>query len=246
MGRARLRPAGSVNEPMADVSIPANRGLLASTSIGSKVVVAATGLGLSLFVLQHMIGNFNLYLGPEALNSYAHFLKSSPKLLWPARFGLLAIFVLHVVTALRLKRQNLAARPVKYEVDKAVQASWASRHMALTGILLLTFIGLHLAHYTLFWVHPEFANLVDSQGRHDVYRMVVEGFSVPWMSGIYIFAMIILGAHLWHGFQSLFQSLGLNGEKARPWLHRTSMAFAVVIVLGNISMPLAVLAGLID
>src|SRR5215213_7049822 len=126
-----------------------------TSSLGSKYLMAITGLLLTGFVLGHMAGNLLIYAGPDALNSYAHGLKARPLLLWGARLGLLAVFVLHLVLAFRLTLQNSKARPVRYvHPDATLQASWASRHMMLTGLVLLAFIVFHLAHFTLGVVKP--------------------------------------------------------------------------------------------
>src|SRR5262249_2276530 len=119
------------------------------TSVGSKYVMALTGIGLLGFVIVHMLGNLLIYLGPDALNSYAKALKSNPELLWSARTGLLLIFVIHLILSIRLTLQNKRARGVSYTYEDTVQASWASRHMLLTGLVLLAFIVFHLAHFTL-------------------------------------------------------------------------------------------------
>jgi succinate dehydrogenase / fumarate reductase cytochrome b subunit len=119
-----------------------------TSSLGSKYLMAITGLALTGFVIAHMAGNLLIYAGPDALNSYAQNLKTHPSLLWTARLGLLAVFVVHLVVAIRLRLANRQARPVRYQYEQTLQASWASRHMMLTGLVLLTFIVYHLAHYT--------------------------------------------------------------------------------------------------
>src|SRR5262249_12217361 len=147
-----------------------------STTVGSKFLVALTGLALTAFVFVHMVGNLLVFRGPEALNDYAEFLKSHGGLLWTARIGLLAAFVLHIWLTLRLKRRNLAARPTRYVHEETVQASWASRHMVLTGLVILAFVVFHLLHYTVGVVqHVQLPSgqsvgllsLLDSQGRPD-------------------------------------------------------------------------------
>jgi len=119
-----------------------------TSSLGSKYLMAITGLLLTAFVLAHVAGNLLIYAGPDALNSYAHALKSRPALLWPARLGLLTVFVVHLALAVRLRLQNAKARPVGYACPATLQASWASRHMMLTGLVLLAFVVYHLAHFT--------------------------------------------------------------------------------------------------
>src|SRR3954451_9144890 len=124
------------------------------TSVGSKYVMALTGLGLIAFVLAHMAGNLLIFAGKAALNNYAHALESNPGLLWSARLGLLAIFLIHVVLGIRLTRQNMDARPVDYVYPDTVQASFASRHMLFTGLLILAFVLYHLLHFTFGVTDP--------------------------------------------------------------------------------------------
>jgi succinate dehydrogenase / fumarate reductase cytochrome b subunit len=124
------------------------------SSLGSKYLMAITGLLLIVFVIAHMIGNLLLFLGPDAVNSYAHALKEKPILLWTARIGLLVVFVVHVLLGIRLTRQNSEARPVRYVYEDTMQASWASRHMLLSGLVLLAFVIYHLAHFTFGVVKP--------------------------------------------------------------------------------------------
>jgi succinate dehydrogenase / fumarate reductase cytochrome b subunit len=215
------------------------------SSLGSKFLMALTGLGLTAFVIAHMLGNFQVYSGPDALNSYAAALKHMPGLLWTARAGLLTIFVLHIVYGVKLYLANRAARPVMYHFKKYREATLASRTMLWTGLVTLAFVLFHLAHYTFFWVNPGYGELRDSQGRPDVYAMTVHGFRNPLISLFYIIAMAFLAFHLSHGFQSLFQSLGLNHPRWMALLQGASLVVAVVVFVGNTTMPLAVLFGII-
>lgn len=136
---------------------------LVRSSLGSKYLMALTGLALIGFVVAHMVGNLLIYAGPDAINTYAQALKARPALLWAARLGLLTVFLLHLSFGLRLWIQNRSARPQRYVYEETVQASWASRHMALTGLVLLAFVTYHLAHFTLGVVKP--ANLQYAAGK---------------------------------------------------------------------------------
>jgi succinate dehydrogenase / fumarate reductase cytochrome b subunit len=217
------------------------------SSVGRKALVAVTGLGLLGFVIAHMLGNLQLFLGREALNAYAAQLKDLGGLLWLARGGLLLMFVVHVALALKLAAESKAARPVKYARPVGrVQANPATRMMVLTGSMVLLFVLYHLAHFTLGVAHPEHHGVpLDAAGRHDVYAMVVAGFSQPLVSGLYIAAMALLGVHLHHGIASVFQSLGLNNSAYAPLLERLGRSLAWILFLGNASMPIAVLTGLV-
>lgn len=205
--------------------------------------MAVTGILLLLFVIAHMLGNLQLFAGPDRLNAYAKGLQDLGPLLWAARAGLLAIFVLHVATAVRLTRMNRAARPVPYEVFRPGATSYAARTMVMSGMVVAAFVLYHILHFTLGVVQPGHFRHVDALGRHDVHRMVVEGFrSVP-VALSYIVAQVLLGMHVAHGGSSLFQSLGAT----HPRLLRLRTAFgpglAGLIVLGNVSIPLACLLG---
>ncbi len=209
------------------------------TSVGSKYLMALTGLGLTLFVIVHMVGNLLVFVGRDALNQYAHMLKESGELLWLARGGLFTLFVVHLVLGIRLTLANQAARPMGYVREDTVQASWASRHMLLTGLVLLAFIVYHLAHFTFGWVYT-------AHPRHDVYGMVVAGFQNPVITLSYVVAMFFLWLHLWHGGSSWFQSLGLNHPRYWPVIQYVGPVIATVLLIGNCAMPLAVLVGAIE
>jgi len=215
------------------------------SSLGRKMIVALTGLGLVGFVLAHLAGNLQVFAGREALNAYAQGLKDLGPLLWVARIGLLGIFVLHVVLALQLARENRAARPSRYVHGGVQQATPGARSMVLTGVTILFFVAYHLAHFTFGAVHAEHYGVgADALGRHDVYGMVVAGFSNPLVSILYIVSMGLLALHLSHGVQSVFQTLGLNGPRFQPLIKCAGLGLAVLVFVGNISMPLAILLGL--
>jgi succinate dehydrogenase / fumarate reductase cytochrome b subunit len=211
----------------------------ARSSIGAKVVMAVSGVALVSFVLMHMAGNLLVFRGPKALNDYAQGLHDLGPLLWVARAGLLAMVVAHILSGLRLAKLNRAARPVAYSHKRNLVAGLSGRTMALSGLLLLAFIVYHLIHFT-FSKNPH----VDG-ARPDVYTMVITGFRQPLVSGSYIVAMVFLGLHLYHGAGSLFQSLGLATPKFKPTLDRLGALLAVSVFIGNTSMPLAVLLGLV-
>lgn len=215
----------------------------AKSSIGAKALMAVTGLVLFGFVLVHMLGNLQVYIGQEEYNSYAAFLKSKPEILWGARSVLIASVLLHIVSGVRLNLLNQAARPVAYAQKTFTKATFTSRSMVLSGLVVLAFIIYHLLHFTLGVTDPSHYHLHDAQGRHDVYSMFIYGFKNVYVAVAYIVAMVLLGMHLNHGASSLFQSLGLNGPRYSNLTERIGPVFATIIVIGNISMPLAVLMG---
>jgi len=210
------------------------------SSIGKKVVMAATGLVLYGFVIGHMVGNLQIYLGPKAINDYAEFLQHflHGQGIWLARGTLLVAVGLHIWAAVTLTLSNWSARPVGYRDWQARESTYASRTMVWSGPILAAFIVYHLLHFTLGNVHPEFV-------KGEVYRNVVVGFQNPFASAFYVLAMCALGLHMYHGFWSMLQTLGLSHPRWNPVRRTVALALAAVVVLANISIPLAVLAGLV-
>lgn len=227
---------------------------LLDSSVGSKVLVALTGLGLVTFVVFHMIGNLKVFAGPDAINAYAYFLKHGlGALIWVARIGLLGVFVLHLALALRLKARSAAARPVKYQYPNSVQATPASRTMLWTGVVILAFTLFHLAHFTFAWTNTaatatgpvNYLELKDGQGRHDVYSMVVAGFSDPVLVALYVGAQLLLFVHLSHGIPSTFQTLGLKNKRFRGPIKMLGLAVALTILVGNLAIVFGVWFGFV-
>lgn len=223
------------------------------SSVGAKITVALTGLGLVTFAIFHMIGNLKVFSGPDAINAYAHFLKHDlGLLLWIARAGLLAIFVLHLVLAIRLTLRSRAARPVSYAYASNVQATVSSRTMIWSGIVVGLYIVFHLAHFTFAWVTKvetspgvfvNYLELKDAKDRQDVYSMIVAGFTTPWLSVLYIVAQLALFIHLLHGVQSSFQTLGLKNSRFRFAIRLLGFTVAAIITVGNIGIVVGVWAG---
>lgn len=213
------------------------------STVGSKFVMGLTGFILASFVVVHMLGNLQIYLGPEALNSYAESLRHVPALLWTARIVLLVSVVLHIASAVRLTQRNRAARPEGYEMWSPQVTTYAARTMFMGGLIVAGFVAYHLAHFTFGLTHPEHFALHDAKGRHDVYGMVVLGFRQPLVSFLYILAQVPLMLHLQHGVSSVFQTFGLNHPRFN-WLFRAiGPAVGLIVFSGNVSIPLAVLAG---
>ncbi len=217
-----------------------------NSTLGKKYIMAITGFLLFGFVIVHMLGNLQIFLGANAINEYAELLKSKAALLWGARLGLLTITILHIVTAIQLVLRNRAARPVKYGTGKApVAASFSSRTAAVSGTIILAFIVFHLLHYTIGGINPALLQLRDAAGRHDVFGMMVQGFSHPVIAGFYLLAMALLCMHLAHGVSSMFQSLGLKSGAYDMIIDRLAKVSAGAIFLGNCAIVIAVLAGII-
>jgi succinate dehydrogenase / fumarate reductase, cytochrome b subunit len=210
-----------------------------STSIGKKVVMAITGLILFGFVIGHMLGNLQVFVGANQMNTYAATLKANAALLWGVRIVLLVAVLLHIVAAVQLTRMSLHSRPEGYHYKDVIQADYAARTMRWSGPIIAVFVIYHLLHFTSGSVHPQF-------DVHDVYRNVILGFRVWPVSVFYIIAMVALGLHLWHGVWSLFQTLGLVNPKSDKIIHRLAAMATLAIALGFISIPMAVLAGFIS
>ena len=219
---------------------------LFTSSVGKKFVMAVTGGAMLLFVVGHMVGNLQFFLGAEALNRYGHFLQSNVELLWPVRLGLLAIVGLHVWSAISLSRANKAARPVQYADWQPNTASYASRTMLMSGLIIAMFIVYHLLHYTVMvkainMTGQDFHTLVDAEGHHDIYTMIKIGFAQPLVSLFYIIAVGLLCLHLSHGVSAMFQSLGLKNQVYAPVIDKASKLIAFVLFLGYIAIPVYVL-----
>jgi succinate dehydrogenase / fumarate reductase cytochrome b subunit len=215
------------------------------TSLGSKIVVALTGLGLAGFVVFHMLGNLQIFEGRDALNGYAAFLRDMPILLWTARLGLLSMVALHIGLAVRLALQNRRARPVAYAVREYRQASLASRTMTVTGSLLALFIMFHLLHLTAGVVDASFPDRLDLQGHRDVYGKVVHAFRNPLFAVLYLSGQLVLGLHLSHAVSSSLQTLGFEHEALNRLFKATGPAIALFVVLGNMAIIFAVFLGVV-
>ena len=216
-----------------------------SSSIGRKWIVALTGLALFGFVIGHLAGNLQVFLGPEPLNRYAFFLQNLGELLWVVRCGLLAMLVTHIFFTIKLRIENRAARPQGYAVTQRRATTFPARMMTLSGLMVLCFILFHLLHFTAQKIDPSYLTLHDAKGRHDVYRMMILGFQNKAASAFYLVGVGLLAMHLNHGIGSLFQTLGLNSAKLRPLWEKGGAAFSWLIFLGYASIPVAVLTGVV-
>ncbi len=233
---------------------------LYSTAVGKKYVMAITGIGLLGFVLFHMIGNLKMYMGQSDLNHYAHFLEKllypilpEKAMLWILRGGLLTMAVLHIHAAYTLTVINRHARPVKYQSERDYQvASFASRTMRYTGIIVLLFLIWHLLDLTFgagsvnsYVGTKDYVGTKEAEGLKDVYGAVAFSLNRVPVAIFYVLANIALGTHLFHGVWSLFQSLGWNNPRFNKWRRAVATSFATIIVVGNVSFPIAVLAGVV-
>ena len=209
------------------------------TTIGKKVLMAVSGVVWFGYVIAHLLGNLQIYAGPERINAYAEFLHHWPTVLWGTRLLLVVAIVAHVAASTQLALRNLSARPVAYAVKKDLATTYAARTMLWSGPILLLFIGYHLAHLT-FGLTPEF-----DYDPHDVYGNVVSSFSIWWLAAWYVFAQVALCLHLYHGAWSFLQTLGANHPRLNPWRRRFAAAASLAIFVGYVSIPVSVMTGIL-
>jgi succinate dehydrogenase / fumarate reductase, cytochrome b subunit len=213
-----------------------------TSSIGQKLIMALTGLFLILFLVVHLAGNLQLLQddGGRAFNVYAYFMTTNP-LIKTVSWGLYAFILLHAIQGIMLALKNRKARGAqRYAVQTTSNTSYASRNMALMGTLILFFLGVHMGD---FWYQMKFTDQValvtyDGQEFKDLFAKVALTFSQPWYVVIYVLSMLVLGVHLWHGFQSAFQTLGLRHRKYTPLVQWIGKAFAIVVPVLYAMIPL--------
>jgi succinate dehydrogenase / fumarate reductase cytochrome b subunit len=247
--------ANSATRPLR----PARRRLpfplnLYQTAVGKKWVMAVTGVMLLGFVLFHLFGNIKLYLGviehngeqaydvdlyAEGLRDLATPIFPRTWLLWLLRFGLIGAFVFHIHAAYSLTRMNLATNRSYESKRDWVAANFASRSMRYTGVIVLAYLLFHLADLTWGWVDADWR-------RGEVQHNVVESLSNPVIAVIYIVANVALAIHIFHGVYSIFQSLGINNPQYNQLRRYLAMALAAIILVGNVSFPIAVLTNIIE
>jgi len=200
--------------------------------------MAASGVILAVFVLLHLAGNLQIFLGPERFNGYARALKQLPELLWLARAVLLVMVALHIWSTVQLSVIKSDARPVKYSNYSAAHSTYASRTMYMSGPIIAAFVIYHLMQFTFGAGGTRFAE-------NDAYGNVIAGFRNPVIAGFYIVAMALLCLHLRHGLWSLFQSLGFSHPRYTPKLRVAALVVALIVFIGFVSIPVAVLARVI-
>lgn len=234
------------------------------STIGRKILMALSGLVLVLFVLGHMLGNLQIFLGPEVINAYAYKLHHvmPVAMLWGIRLFLLACIGIHIWAAISLTLDNRRARPQGYDVKRSVQMTYAAKTMRMSGVILLAFIVFHIAHYTVRTVpgmeyNEQLADVplvkhgepVIKEGEvimtFNVNDMMIGGFQVWWVSAFYIIATGLLCLHLTHGVSSMFQTVGLSNQLWRRRLDRFALIYGLVVFLGFAVIPIAALTGIL-
>jgi succinate dehydrogenase / fumarate reductase, cytochrome b subunit len=217
---------------------------LLSDSIGRKAVMAVTGLLMVLFVVAHLLGNLSVFAGANALNTYAQKLHDLAPLVWVSRVVMLTAVLAHLFFSIQITLENEAANPTKYAVDRSLRATFASKSMIWTGLLLAVFIGYHLLHFTIRAL-PGMALGTDALNRFDVYAMVVDAFQKVSIAMVYLLGMVALFLHLSHGVQSLFQTLGLGNDKTLPAFGTGSKVLSTIFLIGYGAIPVLILIGLV-
>lgn len=214
-------------------------------TVGKKILMAITGVSVIGFIVIHLIGNLQIFIGQEQLNKYAEMLQNMGALKWGFRSFIALLFLVHIWKGLVLWLENRKARPVSYTKENTLEATIASRTMIYSGVTILLFVAYHISHFTLLDCHPEYQTIPLVDGRFDVYTMVILGFKEPLISTIYIAAIALMAFHLSHSTSSLFQTLGLANPKCLKILKVISNLFAIIIFIAYVSMPVAVLMNII-
>jgi len=220
-----------------------------ATSIGKKLLMATTSVILFIYVVAHLAGNLKIFFGPDPFNDYAAWLRvaGSPLfpnegVLWIARVVLLAALLVHVGAYVQLWRQKRRARTTAYRKFDPQVFNWMSRAMVWGGIAILGFVVFHILHLTTGHIQPD---PVSGFQRHDPYENIIAGFSVWWVTGVYIIGVVALGMHLYHGLWSAMQTFGINNSRYNEIRRPAAAAIALVITVGYLAIPLAVMMGMV-
>lgn len=218
---------------------------LTQSSVGRKIIMAVTGIVLVAFVCVHLLGNSSVFAGSHAINAYAQKLHSLGPFVWVFRLVMLAAFVIHIVFGIQLTLENRAATPERNVQVKRLKTGFAAETMIISGLVLLAFVIYHLLHFTIRVTNPDIYVPLDGHGMVDVYIMIVKGFHSALAVIAYLVGMAFLFLHVSHGFQSLFQTIGLSNDKSLPVMETISKLVGLVLLVGYISIPLLVVFGLI-
>ncbi len=216
---------------------------LTQSSVGRKIIMAVTGIVLVAFVCVHLLGNSSIFVGADAINAYAQKLHSLGPFVWVFRLVMLGAFAIHIIFGIQLTLENKAATPDKNVQVRRLKTGFGAETMIVSGLVLLAFVIYHLLHFTVRVTNPEIYVPLGDHGMVDVFFMMVKGFSSTLPVLIYLIGMGFLFLHVGHGFQSLFQTLGLSNDKSLPVMGLLSKLVAVVLLLGYISIPLLIVFG---
>jgi succinate dehydrogenase / fumarate reductase cytochrome b subunit len=218
---------------------------LTQSSVGRKIIMAVTGIVLVSFVCVHLLGNSSMFIGADAINAYAQKLHSLGPFVWVFRLVMLAAFAIHIVFGIQLTLENKAATPESNMQVKRLKTGFGAETMIVSGGVIFFFVIYHLLHFTVRVTNPEIYVPLGDQGMVDVYFMVVNGFKSALPVIAYVAGLFFLFLHVSHGFQSLFQTLGLSNDKSLPVMGMFSKLVGFVLLVGYVSIPLLIVAGLI-
>lgn len=218
---------------------------LTQSSVGRKIIMAVTGIVLVAFVCVHLLGNSSVFVGADAINAYAQKLHSLGPFVWVFRLVMLAAFAIHIIFGIQLTLENRAATPEKNVQVKRLKTGFGAETMIISGLVMLAFVVYHLLQFTVRVTNPEIYIPLGNSGMVDVYYMVVNGFKSSLTVIVYLIGMAFLFLHVSHGFQSLFQTIGLSNDKSLPVMGMVSKLVGFVLLVGYISIPLLIVAGLI-
>jgi succinate dehydrogenase / fumarate reductase cytochrome b subunit len=218
---------------------------LTQSSVGRKIIMAVTGIVLVSFVCVHLLGNSSMFIGADAINAYAQKLHSLGPFVWVFRLVMLAAFAIHIVFGIQLTLENKAATPESNMQVKRLKTGFGAETMIVSGGVIFFFVIYHLLHFTVRVTNPEIYVPLGDQGMVDVYFMVVNGFKSALPVLAYVAGLFFLFLHVSHGFQSLFQTLGLSNDKSLPVMGMFSKLVGFVLLVGYVSIPLLIVAGLI-
>ena len=218
---------------------------LTQSSVGRKIIMAVTGIVLVGFVCVHLLGNSSMFFGADAINAYAQKLHSLGPFVWVFRLVMLVAFALHIAFGIQLTLENKAATPEANVQVKRLKTGFGAETMIVSGLVMLAFVIYHLLHFTVRVTNPEIYVPLGGHGMVDVYFMVVNGFKSVLPVIVYLAGMIFLFLHVSHGFQSLFQTLGLSNDKSLPATGMVSKLVGFVLLLGYIAIPLSIVFGCI-
>ncbi len=218
---------------------------LTQSSVGRKIIMAFTGIVLVAFVCVHLLGNSSVFLGADAINAYAQKLHSLGPFVWVFRLVMLAAFAIHIFYGIQLTLENKAATPEKNVQVKRLKTGFGAETMIVSGVAIALFAIYHLLHFTVRVTNPDIYVPMGDSGMVDVFFMMVKGFQSSLAVLIYLVGMGFLFLHVAHGFQSLFQTIGLSNDKSLPVMGMISKLLGVVLLVGYISIPLMIVFGLI-
>ena len=221
---------------------------LLSDSIGRKAVMAVTGLLLVVFLIGHLLGNMTIFKGAAGINSYAEHLHQLTPVVWGNRIVMGLAIVLHIILAIQVTLENWAAKPVKYQVSRSLRATFSSKNMIWTGVIVAVFVGYHLLQFTIratpgLVLQSEV--LPGGAERFDVFTMVVTSMQGALVAAVYVVAMVAVFLHLKHGIQSLFQTSGLSNAVMLPRYGIAGILLSVIFLIGFGSIPVVILLGIL-